>query len=249
MNQQLRQDADRIIADAIHAVLPDQAVIRALEAASFPGRIRLVAAGKAAWQMAQAASKTLGDSLECGVICTKYGHCGGKLPKITCCEGGHPIPDENSLRATDAALSLVQGLTAQDTVLFLLSGGGSALFEKPLIPLRELQDITQQLLASGASIVEINAIRKRLSAVKGGRFAKLCQPARVFSIVLSDILGDPLDMIASGPACPDASTCGEALSIAARYHLRLSPEAMSLLHQETPKTLSNVETHVTGSVR
>lgn len=249
MNQQLRQDADRIIADAIHAVLPDQAVIRALEAASFPGRIRLVAAGKAAWQMAQAASKTLGDSLECGVICTKYGHCGGKLPKITCCEGGHPIPDENSLRATDAALSLVQGLTAQDTVLFLLSGGGSALFEKPLIPLHELQDITQQLLASGASIVEINAIRKRLSAVKGGRFAKLCQPARVFSIVLSDILGDPLDMIASGPACPDASTCSEALSIAARYHLRLSPEAMSLLHQETPKALSNVETHVTGSVR
>lgn len=249
MNQQLRQDADRIIADAIHAVLPDQAVIRALEAASFPGRIRLVAAGKAAWQMAQAASKALGDSLECGVICTKYGHCRGKLPKITCCEGGHPIPDENSLRATDAALSLVQGLTAQDTVLFLLSGGGSALFEKPLIPLQELQDITQQLLASGASIVEINAIRKRLSAVKGGRFAKLCQPARVFSIVLSDILGDPLDMIASGPACPDASTCGEALSIVARYHLRLSPEAMSLLHQETPKTLSNVETHVTGSVR
>lgn len=249
MNQQLRQDADRIIADAIHAVLPDQAVIRALEEASFPGRIRLVAAGKAAWQMAQAASKALGDSLECGVICTKYGHCGGKLPKITCCEGGHPIPDENSLRATDAALSLVQGLTAQDTVLFLLSGGGSALLEKPLIPLHELQDITQQLLASGASIVEINAIRKRLSAVKGGRFAKLCQPARVFSIVLSDILGDPLDMIASGPACPDASTCGEALSIAARYHLRLSPEAMSLLHQETPKALSNVETHVTGSVR
>lgn len=199
--------------------------------------------------MAQAASKTLGDSLECGVICTKYGHCGGKLPKITCCEGGHPIPDENSLRATDAALSLVQGLTAQDTVLFLLSGGGSALFEKPLIPLHELQDITQQLLASGASIVEINAIRKRLSAVKGGRFAKLCQPARVFSIVLSDILGDPLDMIASGPACPDASTCSEALSIAARYHLCLSPEAMSLLHQETPKALSNVETHVTGSVR
>ena len=231
MNQQLRQDADRIIADAIHAVLPDQAVIRALDAASFPGRIRLIAAGKAAWQMAQAASKTLGDSLECGVICTKYGHCGGKLPKITCCEGGHPIPDENSLRATDAALSLVQGLTAQDTVLFLLSGGGSALFEKPLIPLHELQDITQQLLASGASIVEINAIRKRLSAVKGGRFAKLCQPARVFSIVLSDILG------------------GKALSIAARYHLRLSPEAMSLLHQETPKALSNVETHVTGSVR
>ena len=199
--------------------------------------------------MAQAASKTLGDSLECGVICTKYGHCGGKLPKITCCEGGHPIPDENSLRATDAALSLVQGLTAQDTVLFLLSGGGSALFEKPLIPLYELQDITQQLLASGASIVEINAIRKRLSAVKGGRFAKLCQPARVFSIVLSDILGDPLDMIASGPAVPDTSTCAQALAIAEKYHLKLSEQAKALLAQETPKMLDNVTTRITGSVR
>ena len=249
MNRKLRQDADRIISDAIHAVLPDQAVIRALNAVSFPGRVCLVAAGKAAWQMTQAASKALGDSLECGVICTKYGHCRGELPRITCYEGGHPIPDENSLRATDAALSLVQGLTKQDTVLFLLSGGGSALFEKPLIPLHELQDITQQLLACGASIVEINTIRKRLSAVKGGRFAQQCQPAHVFSIVLSDVLGDPLDMIASGPAYPDASTCSEALAIAARYHLNLSAEAISLLHQETPKTLLNVETHVTGSVR
>ena len=174
----------------------------------FPGRIRLIAAGKAAWQMAQAASKTLGDSLECGVICTKYGHCGGKLPKITCCEGGHPIPDENSIRATDAALSLVQGLTAQDTVLFLLSGGGSALFEKPLIPLQELQDLYPAALLPAAQVSSKSTpFASAFLPVKGGRFAKLCQPARVFSIVLSDILGDPLDMIASGPACPDASTC------------------------------------------
>ena len=99
-------------------------------------------------------------------------------------------------------------------MLFLLSGGGSALFEKPLVSGGELQDITNQLLASGADIVEMNTIRKRLSAVKGGRFAQHCAPARVFSIVLSDILGDPLDMIASGPAVPDSSTCAQALAIA-----------------------------------
>ena len=113
----------------------------------------------------------------------------------------------------------------------------------------ELQDITSQLLGIGADIVEINTIRKRLSAVKGGRFAQHCAPARVFSIILSDILGDPLDMIASGPACPDSSTCAQALAIAEKYGLKLSPQAMALLAQETPKALSNVTTRITGSVR
>ena len=112
-----------------------------------------------------------------------------------------------------------------------------------------MQDITEQLLACGADIVEMNTLRKRLSAVKGGRFAKACAPAQVFSIVLSDILGDPLDMIASGPACPDRSTCAEALAIAKKYQLRLSPAAWELLGQETPKTLENVTTKITGSVR
>ena len=124
------------------------------------------------------------------------------------------MPDANGFAATQKALELVQGLTAGDTVLFLLSGGGSALFEQPLVPGAELQDITSQLLASGADIVEMNTIRKRLSGVKGGRFAQRCAPAQVFSIVLSDILGDPLDMIASGPAVPDTSTCAQALAVA-----------------------------------
>ena len=146
-------------------------------------------------------------------------------------------------------MDLVAPLTEEDTVLFLLSGGGSALFEKPLIPGAELQDITNQLLASGADIVEMNTIRKRLSAVKGGRFAQLCAPAKVYAIVLSDILGDPLDMIASGPACPDGSTCQQALAIAEKYNLRLSSRAWELLAQETPKELSNVESVITGSVR
>ena len=130
-----------------------------------------------------------------------------------------------------------------------MSGGGSALFEKPLLPAEELQAITQALLACGADIVEINTIRKRLSAVKGGRFARHCAPAQVFAVVLSDILGDPLDMIASGPAYPDSSSCAQALDIAKRYGLRLSERAWALLAQETPKTLENVETQITGSVR
>lgn len=154
---------------------------------------------------------------------------------MVCCEGGHPVPDEGSFAATQKALELMQDLTAADDVLFLLSGGGSALFEKPLVPGAELQDITGQLLGCGADIVEMNTIRKRLSAVKGGRFARLCAPAQVYSIVLSDILGDPLDMIASGPACPDSSTCADALAIAEKYQLKLSPEAQALLEQETPR--------------
>ena len=248
MDQKLRQDADAIIRAAIAAVLPDEAVRRALKGRHFPGRVLLVAAGKAAWQMARAAVEALGP-VDAGVVVTKYGHVQGKLPGVACYEAGHPVPDENSFRATQAALDLVAGAKETDTVLFLLSGGGSALFEKPLIPGGELQDITQQLLACGADIVEMNTIRKRLSAVKGGRFALACAPARVYSIVLSDILGDPLDMIASGPAVPDRSTCAQAQAIAETYGLRLSGAARACLQQETPKALDNVETYITGSVR
>ena len=250
MNQLLHEDAEKIVSAGIHAVLPDVAVIRALESHDFgTGGVYLVAAGKAAWQMAHAAVSCLGGRIRRGVVITKYGHSGGPLAGIACFEGGHPIPDEGSCRGTRAALALVRDLGAQDTVVFLLSGGGSALLEEPLVPLSELQDITGQLLACGADIVEINTIRKRLSAVKGGRFAQSCAPAQVFSIVLSDILGDPLDMIASGPAVPDTSTCAQAFAIAEKYHLQLSAQAKALLAQETPKVLDRVATQITGSVR
>ena len=248
MEHTLRQNADRIIASSIRAVLPDEAVRRALQEFHPEGRTFLVAAGKAAWQMAHAAVETLG-RVDGGVVVTKYDHVKGEIPGVACYEAGHPVPDENSFAATSKALELVHSLRPEDTVLFLLSGGGSALFEKPLIPGAELQDITAQLLASGADIVEMNTIRKRLSGVKGGRFAKACVPAKVFSIVLSDILGDPLDMIASGPAVPDTSTCEQALAIAEKYHLQLPAAAQELLRQETPKTLDNVTTRITGSVR
>lgn len=249
MNLTLRKDADAIIAASLKAVLPDEAVRRALQ--SFQpksGRVLLAATGKAAWQMAHAAVEALG-SVDGGVVVTKYDHVKGEIPGVDCYEAGHPVPDDNNFAATEKVLELVQGLTEEDTVLFLLSGGGSALFEKPLLPSGELQDITGQLLASGADIVEMNTIRKRLSGVKGGRFAQACAPAQVFSIVLSDILGDPLDMIASGPAVLDTSTCEQAQAIAEKYHLKLSGQAKALLMQETPKVLDNVTTQITGSVR
>ena len=249
MNMTLRHDADAIVRASIQAVLPDEAIRRALaEFRPGPGRTLLVAAGKAAWQMAKAAVDTLGQ-VDGGVVVTKYDHVKGSIPGVDCYEAGHPVPDNGSFFATARALELVQGLSADDTVLFLLSGGGSALFEQPLVSGEELQDITRQLLACGADIVEMNTIRKRLSRVKGGRFARACAPARVFAVVLSDILGDPLDMIASGPACPDHSTCEQALAIAEQYGLELSDEARRLLAVETPKALDNVTTRVTGSVR
>lgn len=245
----LREDADLIIKESIQKVLPDEAVAAALSGKQFgPGKVYVVAAGKAAWQMAKAAADIMGDGIEAGVVVTKYDHVKGEIPKMTCYEAGHPVPDENSFKGTQAALDLLSDLTAEDTVLFLLSGGGSALFEKPLVSGRELAGITKQLLACGADITEMNTIRKRLSSVKGGKFAKICAPAHVFSIVLSDILGDPLDMIASGPAYPDSTTCQMALDLVEKYQLKLTKKAAKLLTVETPKELDNVETLITGSV-
>ena len=234
----MKKDADIIIDAALRSVMPAEAVAQALKGKCFgSGRLYLVAAGKAAWQMAKAAAGILGDRLQAGVCVTKYGHVQGHIPKILCCEAGHPVPDENSFRGTQAALDLVREVRKEDVIVFLLSGGGSALFEKPFIAGKELSDITSQLLACGADITEINMIRKRLSAVKGGRFARSCAPAKIYSIVLSDILGDPLDMIASGPAYPDSSTCAQAQAVAEKYGLRLSHRAMELLKVETPKEL------------
>lgn len=243
-----RDDADAIVKASIKAVLPDEAVGQALKVFARPeGRLVLIAAGKAAWQMANAAVKiTEPDE---GIVITKYGHVRGDIPGVKCFEAGHPVPDDNGFAATEKALEAVSGLTEKDTVLFLLSGGGSALFEKPLISGAELQDISLQLLAAGADIIEMNTIRKRLSMVKGGRFALACAPAKVYSIVLSDIPGDPLDMIASGPAYPDRSTCEEALKIAEMYSLKLSDAAWELLKTETPEHPGNVTTAVTGSVK
>lgn len=251
----LRQDAELIMKEAIAKVLPDEAVRKTLTGEEFAsylktsGKIYVVSVGKAAWKMAQAAESVLGDRLERGIVLTKYQHVEGEIPGVLCLEAGHPIPDTNSFAGTRKILDMTSGLHSEDVVLFLLSGGGSALFEDPLVQPEELEDITGQLLACGADIKEINTIRKRLSRVKGGRFAQHCDPAKVFSVVLSDVLGDPLDMIASGPASLDQSTSKEALEIVKKYQLQISPNVMELLEKETPRELKNVSSVICGNVR
>ncbi len=245
LKEELRQIAAEVIAES----LPDAAVRRALgDIPAARGRTIVVSVGKAGWQMAKAASEMLKGAFDAGYVITKYSHSKGDLEGFRVFEAGHPQMDQNSLDATQAVLDAVAGLTEDDRVLLLLSGGGSALFEKPLIPLEELQDINAQLLACGADIVEMNTIRKRLSAVKGGRFAQACAPARVISIILSDVVGDREDMIASGPACADRSTAREAIEIVAKYKLRLSPEALALMQATPVSELPNARSLVTGGV-
>ncbi len=246
----LREDAQAILQEAIEAVLPEAAVIRALNRHEIQGEAVIIAIGKAAWRMAKAAMDVLGDKVKSGIVITKYGHALGDIPGLAIMEAGHPVPDENGVHAAREAMRLVSGLKKEQTVVFLVSGGGSALFELPLegIALSDIASITKQLLACGANIVEINTIRKHLSRVKGGRFALACAPAHVLSIVLSDVLGDPLDSIASGPAYPDGSTVKDALEIVKRYKLSVSDSVLEMLAQETPKTLKNVTTEITGNV-
>ncbi|MCL1799852.1 MAG: glycerate kinase [Promicromonosporaceae bacterium] len=239
---------DSIISDN----MPEAAVIQALEQHNFGDKnIYLVAIGKAAWTMARAASDYLGTRIVAGAVITKYDHAKGDLPRIKVFEAGHPIPDENTVIATQYVLNMVSGLSADDVVLFLVSGGGSALFEAPQegITLEDLADLNGKLLASGADIVEINMIRKRFSKVKAGRFAELVRPASVFAVVLSDVLGDRLDSIASGPAAPDNATRADAEAVVAKYGLTLNDIQQGYLARETPKQADNVETVITGSVR
>ncbi len=250
----LKQDMKEIIDRSIEAVLPENAVKEALNNPAFTsrrgrGRVIVASIGKAAWRMAKAAGDILGSGIS-GAVVTKYEHSMGDIAGLEIYEAGHPVLDENTLKGTKALLEHVKGLTADDTVLFLVSGGGSALFELPAegVTLNDMKDITGQLLACGADIVEINTIRKHLSSVKGGRFAQLCAPAHVFMVVLSDVLGDRLDSIASGPAAPDMSTSEEALAIVKKYGLKVKPELLAVLSRETPKELANVTAVITGSV-
>lgn len=246
----MKEHIQKIITAALNDASPASAVKRAIGEIRFKeGKLIVVAIGKAAWEMANAASAALAEKIDAGIVITKYAHSKGEIRNFLIYEAGHPVPDQNTYLATNKALEMTEGLSAQDNVLFLISGGGSALFEAPLIDPAEVSDVTAQLLSSGADIVEMNTIRKRFSHVKGGRFALHCAPAGVYSIILSDIIGDPLDMIASGPAYPDSSTCEQAEKICRKYHLRLSEKAKEFLHTETPKTVCNVKSFVTGSVR
>lgn len=246
----VREDAHVIINESLAAVLPENAVICALKQKEFKNNIVLVSIGKAAWTMAKAAKDFLPEKIIKGVVVTKYEHSKGEIKGVEIIEAGHPIPDENSIFGATKALELVSNLDEQTDVLFLISGGGSALLEKPLdgVSLADLKDITNQLLNCGADIVEINTIRKHLSAVKGGRFAQQCGKANIFAIVLSDVLGDKLDAIASGPAYPDSTTSKEAIQIVEKYKLELSVSVKNALKIETPKSIDNCETVIIGNV-
>lgn len=253
-----RKEAEGIIQAVLEASNPEPLVAKAVaELPPCEGRTILLAVGKAAFAMALAALTTPGFTAHRAMIVTKYGHTNEKqlsaLPKsirtiLHIREAGHPISDANSYRAAEEAIAMVQNLTANDRVVLLLSGGGSALFEKPLLSADEMEDINQQLLCSGADIGEINTIRKRLSAVKGGRFAQLCAPAQVITIALSDVLSNAPDQIASGIGCPDPTTCAEAKGIVTHYALNISLKAQQLLETETPKELPNAATKIIGGM-
>jgi glycerate 2-kinase len=256
--KQLRADARQIMEEAIQAVLPEEAVIKALSAwreketkeRRKQGRLIVIAIGKAAWRMASVVGKSMDRIIDEGLVVTKYGHSQGLLDGFRIIEASHPLPDENSVLGAAKALEMVKNLTENDQVMMLISGGGSALFEKPVngISLQEVQKVTDQLLSGGADIGEINTIRKRLSAVKGGRFAEACGKAQVLTIVLSDVLGDRLDVIASGPMEADRSTAAEALVIAEKYSLKLTAGMKNALTKETPKNISNNATVLAGNV-
>ncbi len=185
-------------------------------------RVFLIGAGKAAIPMADAVSEVLHDRLSSGVIITKYRHSDRALPdRIRVYEAGHPLPDQNSVDATRDLVDLLREAAARDLVMCVISGGGSALMTLPAegITLADLQTTTQALLRAGATIHQINTIRKHLDIVKGGGLARLAKDAPIVALILSDVIGDDLSVIASGPTVPDPSTFAEAWRIIEQFDL------------------------------
>ena len=209
------------------------------------GRTIVIGAGKAAGAMAQAVEALWpADAPLQGLVVTRYHHTplrpAGLAPRIEIVEAAHPVPDAAGLAAAQRILAMTQGLTADDLVLCLISGGGSALLTLPAdgLTLAEKQDINKALLNSGANISEMNCVRKHLSRIKGGRLAAGCAPARVVTLTISDVPGDDPSVIASGPTVPDTTTCADALAILQRYHIDLPQALREQLEQgalETPK--------------
>jgi glycerate 2-kinase len=200
------------------------------------GRVVVVGAGKAAAEMAHAVEDQWQDAVS-GLVVTRYGH-SSQCQRIQVIEAGHPNPDYAGFEAAQRIRDLVSGLTADDLVLCLWSGGGSSLLVLPApgMTLADKRGINQQLLRSGASIAEINCVRKHLSAIKGGRLALLAQPAQVVSLIISDVPGDDLSVVASGPTVADASTRQMALEIIERYDLNASASVIAWLNSEAAET-------------
>ncbi len=226
----------RALAAALDAVDPYAAVLRSLRRTTNVlfindqkydlaalRRVWVVGAGKAAYPMARAAANLLGDRLAGGLVIVKDGYAppGADLGPIQLCPAAHPLPDERGVQATRRIAALLRDAAADDLVLCLISGGGSALLTSPAAPisLADVQAVTSALLACGATINEINTVRKHVDLVKGGGLARWAAPARVAALILSDVIGDPLDVIASGPCVPDSSTFAAAWAVFEQYGL------------------------------
>lgn len=240
-------DGKKICLGAINTCLPDLGVKNTLKSLKLKGDLYLLAVGKAAYTMAKAASETV--DIKKGIVISKYGHIKDNLKNIECYEASHPILDESSLDATRKAIKMFSNLSSDDTVLFLLSGGASSLFENSDLELNELKDINNQMLRKGLNIFEINTIRKKLSKVKGGKFAKICEPAKIYSIILSDVLSDQLDVIGSGPTITDTTSSIDALNIIDKYQLDLSNKAIKLIEDSSIVEVNNSTNIIIGSVQ
>lgn len=243
-----RLDALSIFRAALEAAQPEPAVrtaLRRLVREGLGGRVWIAGAGKAAAHMARAAEAVLCDAVAGGLAAVKDAP-PFQLRRVEARVTGHPVPDARGVRAAAEMAQLLRAAGKRDTVLALISGGASALLPAPApgITLAAKRRITEQLLARGATIQEMNTVRKHLSYLKGGQMAQLAAPAQVVALILSDVVGDPLEIIGSGPTVADPSTSGEARAIAKRYRVALPPRL-----RETPKTLANVTNQIVGSNR
>nr|WP_321499609.1 DUF4147 domain-containing protein [uncultured Dethiosulfovibrio sp.] len=239
MTRNLRSDCMDIATYSIGENMPEKATAENTAKLELGDRITCLAVGKAAWSMAKGAADALGDRIVRGTIITKTGHLKGEIPGFFPMEAGHPIPDDRSLKAGSHCLELARSLKEKDHLLVLLSGGGSSLMESlmPGIGLEDLISINQALLRSGAPIDEINVIRKRLSTVKAGRLALAAHPAKVTTLILSDVLDNDLEAVASGPTMPDRATAEVARRIAESRRLTLTKPMKEAFDRETPKEL------------
>jgi len=227
---QTRSSLKEIFQAAVEAVDPYRAVtlhkdtVRNRFISGGYEHLLVIAFGKAACAMAKAAEDSLGDLGISGAVITKYDHCAAERrpDRLKVFEGGHPLPDMGGVKATREAIELLRRADERTLTLFLISGGGSALLVSPCDPvtLEEKQNVTKLLLLGGADIYELNTVRKHISAVKGGRLAEIAHPASVLSLILSDVMGDNLDVIASGPTAPDPSTYQEALDTLEKFRIR-----------------------------
>ena len=248
INTAMRNDANYIINKTLEQNAPDKAVIKALEGYDKPCYI--MAIGKAAWTMAKAAHDFFCEKALGGVVITKYDHSNGEIGNLHIFEAGHPIPDENSVKATEFAISFFSKLTEKDNVVFLISGGGSALFESPVagVSLGDMEKLSKDLINSGADITKINTVRKRLSKVKGGGFANICAPANIYCVILSDVLGNDPAAIASGPASTNNSTSADAMKIIKDFGVEISDKIAGKLEEEKFYQVTNATHSIIGSV-